>query len=139
MKKKELVTAIVAIFAVVLLYFVFHIVGIGCPIRYVTGAPCAGCGMTRAWTQVLNGNWTQAFSYHPLFWIIPIVLLLFWLRSLGKISQKIFRVSLSIVVSIFVIVYLYRLYDPMDAVIKIDFADSLIYRCYYFIRKGEML
>ncbi|WP_207662140.1 DUF2752 domain-containing protein [Clostridium sp. AM58-1XD] len=46
---------------------------IGCPIRYVTGIPCPGCGMTRAFLSLLSGHVREAFSYHPLFWAVPVL------------------------------------------------------------------
>ena len=48
-----------------------HVTGIGCPIRRVTGAPCPGCGMTRAWLAALHLDLAGAFRLHPLFWMAP--------------------------------------------------------------------
>ncbi|MBQ9938019.1 MAG: DUF2752 domain-containing protein [Oscillospiraceae bacterium] len=41
--------------------------GIGCPIRFLFGVPCPGCGITRAWMSALHGNIADAFRWHPLF------------------------------------------------------------------------
>jgi hypothetical protein len=35
-----------------------------CPIRAFTGIPCPGCGMTRSFLSLVQGNLGEAFSYH---------------------------------------------------------------------------
>ena len=46
-----------------------------CPIRFLTGIPCPGCGMSRAWLAVLQLDIAAAFSYHPMFWAVPVLAL----------------------------------------------------------------
>ncbi|MGC4933871.1 DUF2752 domain-containing protein [Gordonia sp. DT30] len=36
-----------------------------CPFRLVTGLPCPGCGLTRAWVYACHGDWAQSFAAHP--------------------------------------------------------------------------
>ena len=48
---------------------------IGCPIRLITGIPCPACGITRAYISFFQGDFALAFSYHPLFFLLPAVLL----------------------------------------------------------------
>lgn len=46
--------------------------GFDCPIRASTGVPCPGCGLSRASTAMLHGQWGQMAQYHvfaPLFLI----------------------------------------------------------------------
>lgn len=50
----------------------FGVMGVGCPIRFVTGIPCPGCGMTRAWLSLLSGNEAAAFAFHSLFLLAPV-------------------------------------------------------------------
>lgn len=42
-----------------------------CLFRTVTGIPCPGCGLTRAWLNFFQGNFTYALRYHPLFLLVP--------------------------------------------------------------------
>lgn len=37
-----------------------------CPVAFLTGYPCPSCGMTRAFSAILSGNFRAAFTYHPL-------------------------------------------------------------------------
>jgi hypothetical protein len=53
-----------------------------CPTAGLLGIPCPGCGLGRATLAALGGNFAEAMSYHPLFFVVsPIYLLL--LASLG--------------------------------------------------------
>ena len=63
---------ILALFCVALLCIVC--LGIGCPIRSLTGIPCPGCGLTRAWKAALQLEFADAFRYHPLFWSVPVLM-----------------------------------------------------------------
>lgn len=101
-------SAIPAITAIVLLYAFFLLVGIGCPIKFITGVSCAGCGMTRAWLHVLRLDLNAAFYFHPLFWTVPVVVVLFFLR---KRFPRVFRVIAGAAAALFIIVYFVRMFD----------------------------
>ena len=49
--------------------------GVTCLFLRFAGVPCPGCGMTRAWMQVLRLNFAGAFDMHAMFWAVPI---LYW-------------------------------------------------------------
>lgn len=103
MKKND----IIAILAIVILYIVLAVVGIGCPIAYLTGISCAGCGMTRAWLAVLSGDFTMAFYYHPLFWmVIPAAI---WILTGRRRNRKVFLTGLWVVGILFFAVYVWRM------------------------------
>jgi hypothetical protein len=44
-------------------------VGNGCLWLAWTGLPCPTCGMTRATFCMISLRFTEAFAYHPLFWV----------------------------------------------------------------------
>lgn len=47
-----------------------------CPMVYVTGLPCPGCGITRAALLFLQGDFSGAYRMHPFFYILLAALLL---------------------------------------------------------------
>jgi hypothetical protein len=57
-----------------------------CPVRYLTGWYCPGCGSLRAIHQLLHGNWRAAWAMNPL----TVVLLPF--LSYGLVSTVLFEV-----------------------------------------------
>ena len=58
---KEKRGMISAISAVVILYIFLECFGITCPIKFITGVSCAGCGMSRAWLACLRFDFKKAF------------------------------------------------------------------------------
>lgn len=97
-----------AIAAIALIYASFLRLGISCPIKFITGVSCAGCGMTRAWLHVFRLDFNAAFRFHPLFWTIPVVAVLFFLR---KRFPRFFRVIASVIAVLFIVVYFVRMFD----------------------------
>lgn len=41
-----------------------------CPMVWMTGLPCPGCGMTRAAVLFLQGHWKAAWQMHPFFYVL---------------------------------------------------------------------
>ena len=121
--------------AMVLLYVFFSIVGIGCPIKFLTGISCAGCGMTRAWICLVHLDIKGAFYYHPLF-ILPIIYFFLYLYK-DKMPHKIFVFAVASGIAIFLIIYIFRLHNPDDIVVNINIENGFIYKIIKFIRKGE--
>jgi len=46
-----------------------------CPFRLLTGLPCPGCGLTRAWVYLAHGQWGDSFVANP-FGIVLVALVL---------------------------------------------------------------
>lgn len=63
-KKENRVHIVSAIAVVVLLYLILEGFGITCPIKFLTGISCAGCGMSRAWIAVFYLYFARAFYFH---------------------------------------------------------------------------
>lgn len=124
-----------AIALIALLYVVLALLGIGCPIKLVTGISCAGCGMTRAWLAVLHMDMGAAFKYHPLWWsIIPAVLVYIYR---GRLRKRTLNIFIFIFITAFVIVYLYRLMAGGQDIVVFKPQDGLIWRV--FVRAGELI
>jgi len=69
------------IFAAVIL--TARLLKLPCIYMYFLHIPCPGCGMTRAVFSALWLDFAAAFSYHWMFWSIPILLMYFFLD--GKV------------------------------------------------------
>lgn len=80
-----------------------------CPIRSLTGIPCPGCGMSRAWLAALRLDFAEAFSLHPMFWCVPVVLLC--AARGGKLTgrKKADSVLLTVLLALFILCYILRL------------------------------
>lgn len=118
-KEKFLAVAVIVGF-----YLFLELKGITCPILYVTGISCAGCGMSRAWLSLLKLDIAEAFSYHPLFWLpMPAAVLLLFQR---RIPERIFRWGIGIVCALFLLVYLYRLLFLEDQIVVFQPDQGLI-------------
>ena len=122
--RKEQVTAILA---VVLFYGVLQLVGITCPIKFITGISCPGCGMTRAWLSLLlRGDLEAAFHYHPLFWIlIPGVPLFLYRHRFPEMTRK---AASYMLILLFFAVYAFRMASPENTIVVFRPEDGLIGR-----------
>ncbi len=107
-------------------YALIELAGVTCPIRFLTGISCAGCGMSRAWLSLFRLDVAAAFSYHPLFWLpVPAALVFFFRR---RLPRQVVRAALWVVCALFFIVYLVRLFQPEDTVVVFAPREGLIYR-----------
>ena len=129
--KKQFRDAVVAVAAIAFLYLVFHMTGVGCPLKYITGISCPGCGMTRAWGAVLRLDFAAAFRFHPL-WILPIpgAAILFFRN---RIPKKAFRTSLILIGVCFAVVYAVRMADPDNTIVVFAPGEGLIGRAVRWI------
>ena len=112
---KETLNVLLAVGAVCAVYAVLHVFGITCPIKYITGISCPGCGMTRAYLCLLQLDLRGAFYYHPLFFMPPVVLTVYFFRS--RIPKKVYRLFLLTTAVLFVIIYVVRLFSPYNDVV----------------------
>ncbi len=118
--------AVLAVLAVAFLYVVLHFTGIGCPIRFMTGISCPGCGMTRALFAAATFHFRKAFAYHPLWFMVPIWGVIMWKRS--KIDEKIYRFFGIITVILFALVYFLRLFDKNDIIVVFEPWNGFVFR-----------
>lgn len=107
-------------------YALLQCFGVTCPIKYLTGVSCAGCGMTRAWLSLLQGDVSSAFAYHPLF-LLPIpAVILFLFRK--KLPRWIAWGGLAVIVAAFCVVYGIRMLSPEDTIVVFEPQEGLIWR-----------
>ena len=124
MKKKEIVKLASIIIS---FYFILeYVLDITCPILYLTGISCAGCGMSRAWIRLLHMDLAGAFYYHPLFWIpaVAVGLIPFWKKFHPKVKKTIIIATCIL----FVGVYTLRILDVTDTVVVFHPKNGMLYR-----------
>lgn len=109
----------------VLWYAVF-----GCPLRWATGIPCAGCGMTRAVVSLLKGDVQSALHFHPLVFILPAVACIYLCR--GHISKRVLYVLAALAALLFAAVYFYRLLSGSGTV-SVHFDEGAFFRLFKYI------
>lgn len=102
-KNKKLLIILLA----TIIYIIFYKLGIGCPIKNITGISCAGCGMTRAYKALLNLDFRSAFYFHPLFWTIPLIIIVFLFSE--QIPNKIIIIFCIIISFLFIYIYIIRI------------------------------
>lgn len=121
--RKELICAVTA---VVVLYTAMESIGITCPIKFITGISCAGCGMSRAWLAFLRLDMAKAFEYHPLFWLPPIAVIVLLCKS--KINIKIYKIFIFTIILMFAIVYICRLIWSGDDIVVFEPQNNILFR-----------
>lgn len=121
------------VMTVVFVYAIFHLVGIGCPIRFITGISCFGCGMTRAWLSLLKLDFAAAFYYHPLFALPPVAAIVYFTKS--KINIKIYKIIMLTMITAFIIIYLYRLIFTDGDIVVFGPQNNIIFRLLEHKRK----
>ena len=120
------IEVITSVAAVVVLYVILESFGVTCPIKYITGISCAGCGMSRAWISLLHFNIHDAFMYHPLFFLPPVVVIVMLFKS--KINIKFYKIFMFTMAGAFVIVYLYRMFIGDGNVVVFEPQNNIVFR-----------
>jgi len=111
-------------------FYIFHNGETNCLIKRTIGIPCVTCGMTRAFTNLILFNFSEAFRYHPLVFTVPFIVLVFLLQEtdfFGKFYHS--KIFWGIMLSLFVIVYIIRmiLYFPHTEPMEY-YSNPLIFR-----------
>jgi hypothetical protein len=77
-----------AVFAVSALWSPSQLPGVVlCPFRALTGLPCPGCGMTRAFCSISHGEFARAFGYNALAPFVFAGALLLWAHALATVLK----------------------------------------------------
>lgn len=125
--KKKIGLYILGIVGFVAICLVLYVTKIGCPIKFLTGISCPGCGLTRAGLAAIQFHFTEAFSYHPLFFLIPVIVLLVFFENYIK-DKPIFNIFLIGCAVAFIAVYIIRLIDTTDDIVVVNVSEGLISR-----------
>ena len=126
-RHKEYFMIFMALIVIGAIYILIH-----CPIKYITGIACPGCGMTRAYISLLKLDVAKSFYYHPL-WPIPIMYLFVYYFFRNK-NRKVYNFFVCIVIMLFILVYFYRLFNNND-IVNIRIENGLLYKIFHALFK----
>ena len=131
--KRNKNSLLVFIILVILTYGILQVFGITCPIKFITGVSCPGCGMTRAYLSLLRLDFKSAYYYHPLFVLPALGLIIYIFRD--KFSKKFLRGLEIFFVLVFLIVYVFRMMDPNDTIVVFRPYESISYKIFNFLKE----
>ena len=109
-----------------LLCLFLYLTNIGCPIKFITGISCPGCGMTRALFSLLRLDVKNAVYYHPLVFVMPVIVIIILLRN--KLGRRLFKIFTVFFIVLFIAVYICRMADAGNSIIQINVRNGLIGR-----------
>jgi len=111
MKKVLKKTVEIAVIVLAVLFYCYFTDTV-CVFRKITGIPCPGCGMTRAFYSLLDLDIIGAFEMHPLFIVAPLFVSAIFLYTFDTKSLKRHRfweIFLLCVCVLFIAVWIIRL------------------------------
>lgn len=118
--------------AITAVYGVLFALGITCPIKYITGVSCPGCGMSRAMWALIRLDFSTAVYYHPLcFAIPPVGIGLAYFHAMRR--RRAFSALLLGMSVAMVAVYLYRLFFVDQSIVTADLKSGWLVRCWLSI------
>jgi hypothetical protein len=114
-----------------------YLLDVGCPIRWLTGVPCPGCGLTRAYVAALHLDFAGAFALHPL-WPVAGPLVAYLLVGKPPLfgGARLGRVVPLGFVALLLAVYVARLCVPHDPVVSIDLHSGAVERVLESLLQG---
>lgn len=107
-----------------IIYSILNLFGAGCPIKFLTGVSCPGCGMTRAVMAALGLQFHEAFYYHPLFFLVPFMFALYLFDY--KLKPLHVKYIWALIIVIFLGLYIYRLFYNPSEVVTIDIYNGIV-------------
>ncbi len=94
LSEKLFVCAAIAFFALIM-----WLLKVPCIFKVLFKTECIGCGMTRALISAIKLDFFSAFSYHRMFWSLPILVLYFLFD--GKLfKNKIINITVLVLIGI---------------------------------------
>lgn len=113
---------------IIFLYFIYR--KIGCPLRFLFGICCPGCGMTRAIIAIINLKFKEAFVYHPMVFSLPLLLLIDCFLKKGIITKRIFNIIFILWLLLLISVYFARLFSG-SSIVYADYEKGLFYSLFH--------
>ncbi len=128
--QKNLIDFLVVIALMGAMTLLFYISDIKCVFKYLIGIPCPGCGLTRAWLQFFKLDLMAALKWHPLFWIVPVIIVTSVFLKGKVFKSKAKNAVLWIIIAALIIgVYIIRMIALFPNKAPMDYnKQSLVYK-----------
>ncbi|MCL2499329.1 MAG: DUF2752 domain-containing protein [Defluviitaleaceae bacterium] len=81
----------------------FFGIGFPCVFYWGVGVPCPACGLTRAFINAVRLDFGQAFAYHPLFIIVPILPLIASGSTKPKVQNTLWIIAIVLIIAVWVV------------------------------------
>lgn len=82
-----------------------------CYFKNITGMPCPGCGMTRSFLLILQGQFGKAWELHPFAYGWMVFAVIFFVdRYILRKKEVLWRVALILLCGGMLVFYVYRLF-----------------------------
>ena len=117
------------------IYLFFSLLHIGCPLKFITGISCPGCGMTRAYYSLLHLDMNMAIYYHPLLFLVPLMVVLYLFDL--YINPKLVKGLWAAIIITFLITYFFRLFLSQSEVVEINISNGVMIKLYQLIVDGR--
>lgn len=91
----------------VFIIMVYILLDVECLFISIFDRPCLGCGMTRAWISLLEGDFYLAYEYHKAFWTVPIIFIYIFKGKLLFKRHFWDKMLLVLLIAMFIINYIY--------------------------------
>lgn len=114
MKKRLLNVIIILLFSFLFLILslkIIDIINFKCIFKYFFNIYCAACGTTRMIKAILKLNFTKAFKYNPVMFILFIIVLIYIIYMIIVYIKKeeIKIPSLKIIILVIILLFIYML------------------------------
>ena len=108
---------------------VTRLLHIPCPILWLTGISCPGCGITRAAVSLCRLDIGQALYYNPSVFVVAVAALLMMIFKSPKNRKRILFTGALVMLAI----YIFRMFFLHAPVLQFDPANGAVVRFVRFI------
>jgi len=107
--KKRIINIFTLIITIVLILLFLKLINYKCIYRELFNIYCAGCGFTRMIESIINLKFYQAFRYNPLFFILFIIFIPYFIHQVYIYIRysNIKKPSLRLLIILVIILFIY--------------------------------
>lgn len=109
-----------------------------CFFRNITGLPCPGCGMTRAYISLISLDIKKSFYYHPLF-ILPIIITsIIVLKNKSAFFNKLYKNEYLWIcmIMLVILVYIFRFVTMFPNIEPFTYTkENITFKTFLYIKK----